>query len=170
MRPLSERGRLRSTRSLASGGRGQARRHLAQREAARPPNRGSLLELVQSARGIFGDTRSQPTDLSNGSSMPSGRVEVKIMLAGHFRTCHACSARLIVGKADAATGGVSAQWVVAVEEVDGKWIERWRLRTGIRDGRGKGKPDTAIPFDHSSSLTFKLIFPPSRSPGIPCGR
>jgi hypothetical protein len=51
-----------------------------------------------------------------------------IMLAGHFPYLPRLLGRLQTGMADAMPADFPLNGVVALEQVEGRWVERWRLR------------------------------------------
>ncbi len=134
MRPLSDRGRVEVDR-------------LAQQAAAR----GAKPEIIwhsgkmrarQTAEAYwrccnplaaFSATRGlQPTDPDElDRRRHRRRGEGDILLAGHFPHLPRLLGAPAIGDADAATADFPLNGVVAVEEVEGKWMERWRLRTEI---------------------------------------
>ena len=77
----------------------------------------------------FSATRGlQPTDPTNWIADAIAGDTRHILLAGHFPHMPRLLARLITGDPDAGPVEFPLNGIVAIEEVDGKWIERWRLK------------------------------------------
>ena len=49
------------------------------------------------------------------------------MLAGHFPHLPRLLGRLLTGDAEAGPADFPLNGIVALEELEGKWVERWRL-------------------------------------------
>lgn len=77
----------------------------------------------------FSATRGlQPTDPTNWIADAIAGDTRDILLAGHFPHMPRLLARLLTGDPDAGPVDFPLNGIVAIEEVDGKWIERWRLK------------------------------------------
>jgi phosphohistidine phosphatase len=90
------------------------------------------LSTFAAARGL------QPTDppswivetLTAKSLAPSGKrseTSADIMLIGHFPHMPRLLALLVAGNPEAAPADFPMHGIVALEELNGKWIENWRM-------------------------------------------
>jgi phosphohistidine phosphatase len=80
------------------------------------------LAAFSASRGL------QPTDPINWI-LDSLEGETKhILLAGHFPHLPRVLGRLTTGNPDAEPVDFPLNGIVALEEADGKWVERWRLK------------------------------------------
>jgi phosphohistidine phosphatase len=78
---------------------------------------------------IFSATRGlQPTDPTNWIADSIAGDTRHILLAGHFPHMPRLLARLMTGDPEANPVDFPLNGIVALEDVNGKWIERWRLR------------------------------------------
>jgi phosphohistidine phosphatase SixA len=59
-----------------------------------------------------------------------------IMLVGHFPQMPQLLAQLIGPGAESRQSSLPINGMVALENLDGRWIERWRLEAGEREGEG----------------------------------
>jgi phosphohistidine phosphatase len=70
----------------------------------------------------------QPTDPTNWVvDLLAGQTK-HVLLAGHFPHLPRLLARLATGNPEAEPVDFPLNGIVAMEEVDGKWVERWRLK------------------------------------------
>ena len=77
----------------------------------------------------FSATRGlQPTDPTNWIVDSIAGESRHILLAGHFPHLPRLLGRLLRAKADADPLEFPLNGIVALENVDGKWLERWRLK------------------------------------------
>jgi phosphohistidine phosphatase len=78
------------------------------------------LSIFAAVRGL------QPTDstLWIVDALPA---EEDVMLVGHFPQMPQLLAHLLSGKPEAAPEPFPANGMVALERVEGRWVERWRL-------------------------------------------
>ena len=77
----------------------------------------------------FSATRGlQPTDPTNWIIDAIAGQPGSILLAGHFPHLPRLLGRLLTGNPECGSVDFPLNGIVAVEHVDGKWIERWRLR------------------------------------------
>ncbi len=130
MRPLSDRGRV-QVDTLA---------HKAAERGAKPDViwHSGKLRARQTAEAYwkhcnplaaFSATRGlQPTDPTNWIADAIVGDTRGILLAGHFPHMPRLLARLLTGDPDVGPVDFPLNGIVAIEEVDGKWIERWRLK------------------------------------------
>jgi phosphohistidine phosphatase len=72
----------------------------------------------------------QPTDPTNWIIDAISGQAGDIMLAGHFPHLPRLLGRLLSGDPEGRPGDFPLNGLVAVEEVEGTWVERWRLRPG----------------------------------------
>lgn len=79
------------------------------------------LATFAAARGL------QPTDPTTWIVDAIAAETGDVMLVGHFPHMPRLLGRLLTGDADAAPMEFPLNGVVALEEVDGRWVERWRL-------------------------------------------
>lgn len=80
------------------------------------------LAAFSAARGL------QPTDPTNWIVDAITGETKHIMLAGHFPHLPRLLGRLTTGDPNALPGEFPLNGVVALESVEGKWLERWRLK------------------------------------------
>lgn len=130
MRPLSDRGRV-QVDMLA---------HKAAERGAKPDViwHSGKLRARQTAEAYwkycnplaaFSATRGlQPTDPTNWITDAIAGDTRHLLLAGHFPHMPRLLARLLTGDPDAGPVDFPLNGIVAIEDVDGKWIERWRLK------------------------------------------
>jgi phosphohistidine phosphatase len=78
----------------------------------------------------FSATRGlQPTDPTGWIvDLLAGETR-HVMLAGHFPHLPRLLGRLLSGDPDAGPADFPLNGVIALEQMDGKWVERWRLNT-----------------------------------------
>jgi phosphohistidine phosphatase SixA len=75
----------------------------------------------------------QPTDPTTwiidalGERSASAEQSPDVMLVGHFPQMSQMLAHLITGRPDAAPAPFPMNGMVALEELDGCWVESWRL-------------------------------------------
>ena len=65
--------------------------------------------------------------MPEGSALSEQSDSTDIMLVGHFPHMPRLLARLLTGDADAPPADFPLNGMVALEEVDGRWVEKWRL-------------------------------------------
>ena len=76
----------------------------------------------------FSATRGlQPTDPTNWIVDSIAGETSHILLAGHFPQLPRLLGRLTTGNPEADPVDFPLNGIVALEDVDGKWVERWRL-------------------------------------------
>jgi phosphohistidine phosphatase len=129
MRPLSDRGRVEVDR-------------LAQQAAARGTKpdviwHSGKLRARQTAEAYwrlcnplatFSATRGlQPTDPTGWIVDTIAGETRHIMLTGHFPHLPRLLGRLLTGDAEAGATEFPLNGIVALEEAEGRWVERWRL-------------------------------------------
>ncbi len=130
MRPLSDRGRIQvemlSRKAAEHGAKPDVIWHSGKLRARQTAEaywkHCNPLAAFSATRGL------QPTDPTNWIADTIAGDTRHILLAGHFPHMPRLLARLISGDADAGPIDFPLNGVVAIEEVDGKWIERWRLQ------------------------------------------
>lgn len=69
----------------------------------------------------------QPTDPTNWIAEAIVGESGDLMLAGHFPHLPRLLGRLLTGDPEAGSVDFPLNGIVALEELGGKWIERWRL-------------------------------------------
>jgi phosphohistidine phosphatase len=129
MRPLSDRGRVEvdmlAVKAHDRGARPDVIWHSGKLRARQTAEaylkRCNPLAVFSAARGL------QPADPPNWILDAIAGETRHIMLAGHFPHLPRLLGRLITGNPDAESD-FPLNGIVALEEVDGRWIERWRLR------------------------------------------
>jgi phosphohistidine phosphatase len=130
MRPLSDRGRVEvDMLARKAAGRGvkpdiiwHSGKLRARQTAEAYWKRCNPLASFAAARGL------QPTDPINWIVDAIAGEPKHILLAGHMPHLPRLLGRLTTGDADAMPAEFPLNGVVALEEVEGKWVERWRLR------------------------------------------
>jgi phosphohistidine phosphatase len=130
MRPLSDRGRLDvdmlAEKAAAHGAKPDVIWHSGKMRARQTAEaylrRCNPLAAFSAARGL------QPTDPTNWIVDTMAGETRHIMLAGHFPHLPRLLGRLIAGNPDAAPADFPLNGIVALEELEGKWVERWRLK------------------------------------------
>jgi phosphohistidine phosphatase len=130
MRPLSDRGRLDvdmlAEKAAAHGAKPDVIWHSGKMRARQTAEaylrRCNPLAAFSAARGL------QPTDPTNWIVETIAGETRHIMLAGHFPHLPRLLGRLIAGNPDAAPADFPLNGIVALEELEGKWVERWRLK------------------------------------------
>ena len=120
-------GRGRNAGAESGRARREARCHLAQRQASRPRDGACLLEAVQPTRRVLGERGLQPTDPTNWI------VDAMAGESGHparrpFSTPAPAAWQADSGNPEADPVDFPLNGIVALEEADGKWLERWRLK------------------------------------------
>lgn len=80
------------------------------------------LAAFSAARGL------QPTDPTNWIVDSLAGATEHVLLAGHFPHLPRLLARLTTGNPEADPVDFPLNGIVALEEVGGKWVERWRLK------------------------------------------
>ena len=129
MRPLSDRGRVevdmlaqkaaeRGTRPEVIWHSGKLR---AKQTAEAYLRRCNPLATFSAARGL------QPTDPTNWIAESIAGDTKALMLVGHFPHLPRLLARLSTGNADADPVDFPLNGIVALDDDDGRWKERWRL-------------------------------------------
>jgi phosphohistidine phosphatase len=130
MRPLSDRGRLDvdmlAEKAAAHGAKPDVIWHSGKMRARQTAEaylrRCNPLAAFSAARGL------QPTDPTNWIVDTIAGETRHIMLAGHFPHLPRLLGRLMAGNPDAAPADFPLNGIVALEELEGKWVERWRLK------------------------------------------
>jgi phosphohistidine phosphatase len=130
MRPLSDRGRVevdmlaqqaadRGTKPDVIWHSGKLR---AKQTAEAYLRRCNPLAAFSAARGL------QPTDPTNWIADSIAEETKSIMLVGHFPHLPRLLGRLITGDLQAGPADFPLNGIVALEDVEGRWTERWRLK------------------------------------------
>jgi phosphohistidine phosphatase len=130
MRPLSDRGRVEvdmlAQKAAERGAQPDIIWHSGKLRARQTAEaywkRCNPLATFSAIRGL------QPTDPTNWIIDSIAGETTHILLAGHFPHLPRLLGRLVTGNPDAAPGQFPLNGVVALEHVDGKWLERWRLQ------------------------------------------
>jgi phosphohistidine phosphatase len=130
MRPLSDRGRVEvdmlAQQAAERGAKPDVIWHSGKLRARQTAEaywkRCNPLAAFSAARGL------QPTDPTSWI-LDSIVAETRhILLAGHFPHLPRLLGSLKTGIPDADPANFPLNGIVALEEVDGKWLERWRLK------------------------------------------
>ena len=130
MRPLSERGRVEvdmlARQAAERGAKPDVIWHSGKLRARQTAEaylkRCNPLAAFSAAHGL------QPTDPTNWiADSLAGEVR-PILLVGHFPHLPRLLGRLTTGDADADPANFPLNGIVALENVEGKWVERWRLK------------------------------------------
>ena len=130
MRPLSDRGRVEvdmlAQKAAAQGAKPDVIWHSGKLRARQTAEaywkRCNALAAFSATRGL------QPTDPTNWIVDAIAGDTRHILLAGHFPHLPRLLARLTTGKADASPVDFPLNGIVALENVDGKWVEKWRMK------------------------------------------
>ena len=130
MRPLSERGRVEvdmlAQQAAERGAKPDVIWHSGKLRAKQTAEaywkRCNPLAAFSATRGL------QPTDPTNWIVDSIAGETRHILLAGHFPHLPRLLGRLVKAKADAEPSEFPLNGIVALENVDGKWMERWRLK------------------------------------------
>jgi phosphohistidine phosphatase len=130
MRPLSDRGRVEvdmlAQKAAGHGAKPDVIWHSGKLRARQTAEaywkRCNPLAAFSATRGL------QPTDPTNWIVDSIVGETRHLLLAGHFPHLPRLLARLTTGHADAHPVDFPLNGIVALEDVDGKWVERWRLR------------------------------------------
>jgi phosphohistidine phosphatase len=130
MRPLSDRGRVQvdmlAQQAADHGAKPDVIWHSGKLRARQTAEaywkRCNPLAAFSATRGL------QPTDPTSWIAESIAGETRHILLAGHFPHLPRLLGRLVTGNADAPSADFPLNGIVAMEELDGKWVERWRLR------------------------------------------
>ena len=130
MRPLSDRGRVEidmlAQRAAAAGAKPDVIWHSGKLRARQTAEaywkHCNPLAAFAATRGL------QPTDPTNWIVDSIAGETRHILLAGHFPHLPRLLGRLTTGDAHADPGDFPLNGIVALEPIDRKWIERWRLK------------------------------------------
>ncbi len=130
MRPLSDRGRVQvdmlAQKAAERGAKPDVIWHSGKLRARQTAEaywkHCNPLAAFSATRGL------QPTDPTNWIADAIAGDTRHILLAGHFPHMPRLLARLLTGDPEAGPVDFPLNGIVAIEEVDGKWIERWRLK------------------------------------------
>jgi phosphohistidine phosphatase len=130
MRPLSDRGRVEvdmlAQKAAERGARPDVIWHSGKLRARQTAEaywkRCNPLAAFSAVRGL------QPTDPTNWIVDAITAETRDVLLAGHFPHLPRLLGRLITGAPDAEPGDFPLNGIVALEDVDGRWSERWRLK------------------------------------------
>jgi len=130
MRPLSDRGRVQvdmlAQKAAERGAKPDVIWHSGKLRARQTAEaywkRCNPLAAFSATRGL------QPTDPTNWIADAIVGDTRGMLLAGHFPHMPRLLARLLTGDPDAGPVDFPLNGIVAIEEVEGKWIERWRLK------------------------------------------
>lgn len=130
MRPLSDRGRVEvdmlAQKASEQGAKPDVIWHSGKLRARQTAEaylkRCNPLAAFSAARGL------QPTDPTNWIADTIAGESKPLLLVGHFPHLPRLLARLMTGDPDANPVNFPLNGIVALDDVDGKWIERWRLR------------------------------------------
>jgi phosphohistidine phosphatase len=129
MRPLSDRGRvevdLLARKASERGAKPDVIWHSGKLRARQTAEaywkRCNPLALLSAAHGL------QPTDPTNWIVDALAGETKHIMLTGHFPHLPRLLGRLTTGNAEADAVKFPLNGIVALEQVSGNWVERWRL-------------------------------------------
>jgi phosphohistidine phosphatase len=129
MRPLSDSGRvavdLLAQKAAAAGAKPEVIWHSGKLRARQTAEaywkRCNPLAVFSAAHGL------QPTDPTTWIVDALAGETRSIMLVGHFPHLPRLLGRLINGE-DAAPGDFPLNGMVALEETEGRWVERWRMK------------------------------------------
>lgn len=130
MRPLSDRGRVEvdmlAQKAAERGTKPDIIWHSGKMRARQTAEafwkRCNPLAAFSAARGL------QPMDPTNWIVDSLAGETKHILLAGHFPHLPRLLARLTTGDSEAGPVDFPLNGIVALEEVEGKWVERWRLK------------------------------------------
>ena len=130
MRPLSDRGRVEvdmlAQKAAERGVKPDIIWHSGKLRARQTAEaywkRCNPLATFSAIRGL------QPTDPTNWIVDSIAGETKHILLAGHFPHLPRLLGRLVTGNPDADPGQFPLNGVVALEYVDTRWVERWRLQ------------------------------------------
>jgi phosphohistidine phosphatase len=130
LRPLSERGRLEVQRlaeqAAARGVKPDIIWHSGKMRARQTAEaywrQCNPLASFSATHGL------QPTDPTNWIVDAIAGQGGSIMLAGHFPHLPRLLGRLLSGNPEGGPADFPLNGMVAIEDVEGKWVERWRLR------------------------------------------
>ena len=130
MRPLSDRGRVEvdmlAQKAAERGAKPDVIWHSGKLRARQTAEaywkRCNPLATFSATRGL------QPTDPTGWIVDAIAGDDRHIMLAGHFPHMPRLLGRLITGMADEMPADFPLNGVVALEQVEGRWVERWRLK------------------------------------------
>ena len=130
MRPLSDRGRVQvdmlAQKAAERGAKPEVIWHSGKLRARQTAEaywkHCNPLAAFSATRGL------QPTDPTNWIADAIAGDTRHILLAGHFPHMPRLLARLLTGDPDAGPVDFPLNGIVAIEEVAGKWLERWRLK------------------------------------------
>lgn len=129
MRPLSDRGRVEvdmlARKAAERGAKPDVICHSGKLRARQTAEaywkRCNPLATLSATRGL------QPTDPTNWIIDALGGEAKHIMLTGHFPHLPRLLGRLTTGNAESDPVDFPLNGIVALEHVNGKWVERWRL-------------------------------------------
>jgi phosphohistidine phosphatase len=130
MRPLSDRGRIEvdmlAEQAAARGAKPDVIWHSGKMRARQTAEayrrRCNPMAEFSACRGL------QPTDPTTWITTLIAGDSREIMLVGHFPHLPRLLGRLLSGDADAPPAEFPLNGMVALEEVDERWEERWRLK------------------------------------------
>ena len=130
MRPLSDRGRVEvdmlAQKAADRGARPDVIWHSGKLRARQTAEaywkRCNPLAVFSAVRGL------QPTDPINWIVDAMAGETRHVLLAGHFPHLPRLFGRLVTGGVDADPGDFPLNGIIALEDVEGRWIERWRLK------------------------------------------
>lgn len=130
MRPLSDRGRVEvdmlAQQAAERGAKPDIIWHSGKLRARQTAEaywkRCNPLASFAATRGL------QPTDPTNWIVDAIAGGTKHILLAGHFPHLPRLLGRLVTGNPDANPGQFPLNGVVALEQVEDRWVERWRLK------------------------------------------
>ena len=130
MRPLSDRGRVEvdmlAQKAAERGAKPDVIWHSGKLRARQTAEaywkRCNPLAAFSAIRGL------QPTDPTNWIVEAITAETRHVLLAGHFPHLPRLLGRLMTGAADADPADFPLNGIVALEDVDGRWIERWRMK------------------------------------------
>jgi phosphohistidine phosphatase len=137
MRPLSDRGRLEvdalAQQAVARGVKPEVIWHSGKLRARQTAE--AFWRLCNPLAAFSATRGLQPTDPTRWILDAIAGEGRDIMLTGHFPHLPRLLGCLLAGDPDAAPREFPLNGMVALEEVEGKWVERWRLRPGPAGGR-----------------------------------
>ncbi len=130
MRPLSERGRAEVGRLAQKAAERGARPDIVWHSGKlRARQTAEAYWKCCNPLATFSATRGlQPTDPTNWIVDALAGETQHILLTGHFPHLPRLLGRLLTGAAEAMPADFPLNGIVALENVDDRWVERWRMK------------------------------------------
>jgi phosphohistidine phosphatase len=130
MRPLSDRGRVEvdmlAQKAAERGAKPDVIWHSGKLRARQTAE--AYLKRCNPLAGFCAVRGLQPTDPTTWIADAIAGETAPILLVGHFPHLPRLLGRLTTGQADADPANFPLNGIVALENVDGKWLEQWRLK------------------------------------------